>query len=53
MFIFLFFELIQKVVLSLKNERKNQTRVDQLIHQGRTRTFFLFWGAEQSLFLDL
>ena len=32
----------------LSNERKNQTKVDLLIHQGRTWTFSLFWFAKQS-----
>ena len=34
--------------LLLSNERKNQTKVDLLIHQGRTWTFSLFWVAKQS-----
>jgi len=44
-------ELVQLMLggaLLLSNERKNQTKVDQIIHQGRTWTFSLFWVAKQS-----
>jgi len=44
-------ELVQLLLgggLLLSNERKNQTKVDLLIHQGRTWTFSLFWVAKQS-----
>ncbi|WP_413390913.1 hypothetical protein [Prochlorococcus marinus] len=41
-------QLLQRGGLLLNNESKNQTKVDLLIHQGRTWTFSLFWFAKQS-----
>ena len=46
-----FMELVQLLLgggLLLSNERKNQTKVDLLIHQGRTWTFSLFWVTKKS-----
>ena len=46
-------QLLLSVGLSLSKERKNQTKVDLLIHQGRTWNFSLFWLAKQSFKYNL
>ena len=46
-----FMELVQLLLGDgqlLSNERKNQTKVDLLIHLGRTWSFSLFWVAKNS-----
>jgi len=46
-----FMELVQLLLGDgqlLSNERKNQTKVDLLIHLGRTWSFSLFWVAKKS-----
>ncbi len=46
----IFMELVQPLQgggLWLSNEHKKQTKVELLIHQGRTWTFSLFWVAKQ------
>ena len=46
-------ELLLGGGLLLSNERKNQTKVDQLIHQDRSWAFYCFGLRSSQLIIDL